>query len=245
MAKRYRRKNAGRSKRSKRSKRTKRGRRRPNLPLTGFPKIKVVKLRYCHEIELINTGPIGPLPTSIVSSYVANGPDKPWVHGITHQPKGYDEWNRVYAQWQVLGSKITVKCTAANSGINWGVTRVAAPQQMTAMDLPEILETRMQKGMGVMYTGNGANPQNTPMNKKQYASFSSKRQFGPGSLNIGRLTGTQNEGLGSGNPEEGTYYDIWQCPTQAVVGSPLRQGNYLVQIDYIMMFTEPRVMVQS
>jgi len=234
------RKYAGRSGSRKRRKTSKRSRyRRSRLPISGFPKTKVVKLRYCHTVTITNPAPIHVTdPTSICTTFIANGPDQPWNPLVTHQPKGYDQWNSIYNHWQVLGSKIKVKCTSANDNTAWGVVRVPDAQQMHGMTYPQIVETRFAG------EGKSRNPGysfNTPANLTQVAKFSSKKQFGKNSTNNEELSGTQGT-----QPSEKTYYDIWQIPTLGAAGGATpKEGAYLVIIDYIMLFTEPRLLAQS
>lgn len=240
------RKRSGGSKRSsrKRSRKSKKSSRRKYLPLTGFPKTKLVKLRYVYEFFLENPGPV-PLTDakSLCTTFVANGADKPWALGYTHQPKGYDEWMKVYNHFQVIGSKIRVKTTGLPQNVMWGVTRVAAGQQMTDMTLNELLEVRFQKKSGTV-TG-ALTSLNTPINRTQTASFSSKKQFGKNSTNNEELTGTQGNGTIDGNPAEKTFFDVWQIPTLPAGAMTSRKGYYVATIDYLCLLTEPKVLAQS
>jgi len=239
------RKRAGRSVAAAwRRKKARRGRRRVPLPITGFTKQKVVKLRYVFEFTLVNTGtgtnPIPSPPTSVAESFSANGPYQPYTNGATHQPKGFDQWMNIYNHYNVLGSKARVKCTFADSNMCWGVTRVPAPGVMAGKNISQVLETRFQKGTGVInvYFNQG---QVVRANKTQSATFSQKKQFGMNSTNNDELTGNIER-----NPEEETYYDIWQCP--GLIGQGATTGKvctYLLTIDYIVLFTEPKLLGQS
>lgn len=209
------------------------------LPLAGFPKQKVVKLRYVQEVELVspNTGVSKSIP------FVANGCYDPFYPIGGHQPKGFDQWMDVYSHYNVLGSKISVKMVGTGEdNFAWGVARTATPNELEARSLEYILEWRGNKSMNsysVVGSENGGYANNpAKINTIRTAKYSQKKQFGKNSTSNSRLTGDNGN-----NPDELSIFEIWQCPINSQLAS--KTGDYVVVIDYIVLFTEPRLLDQS
>lgn len=205
-----------------------------NLPLSGFPKQKMVRLRFCQEFSLASG-----VSVSSTKSFNANGMYDPDVSIGGNQPRGFDEWMSIYNHFNVVGSIIKVKATGgSNDAFVWGVTRVAAPGYMSGRGLYDILETRMQKGMGTI-TGDTTYLNTTPRNKVQVAKYSQKRQHGANATSRSDLIGSN-----TANPTEHTVFDVWICPTLEA-GINVRTGFFLVQIDFIALLTEPKPLPTS
>lgn len=217
-------------------KRARRGgtRRRRHLPLTGFPKLKVVKLRYVQEITL--TSVAGGL--SHARAFSANGLHDP-DHALGgHQPKGFDQWMSLYAHYNVLGSKCRMRAAGTGSdAFCWGVARTAAPGEMDAKTLPFILECRMNKGYAVSGGYQRSNSMNTASVKS--STYSQKKQFGPNSTGRDSLRGQSGA-----NPAEDIMFEPWICPSGGALAAVVT-GKFIITIDYIVLFSEQRVLSQS
>lgn len=226
----------------RKSRRTKRKPRRrvprsykgPSLPLSGFPKQKVVKLRYVQEITLTTPSTTG-LSKSL--PFVANGPYDPYYPIGGHQPKGFDQWMALYSNYNVLGSKCTMRMlNSGNDAFAWGVARTATPNELDGKTLEYILECRMNKGFAV--AGGYQRTNNMPTSTVKTITYSQKKQHGPNSTNASNLIGTAG-----GNPAELTIFECWMAPS---AGNPSSlTANFVVTIDYIIMFTEQKVLNQS
>ena len=204
------------------------------LPLSGFPKQKMVRLRFCQEFSLASG-----VSVSSTKSFNANGMYDPDVSVGGNQPRGFDEWMSVYNHFNVVGSIIKVKATGgSNDAFVWGVTRVAAPGYMSGRALYDILETRMQKGMGTV-TGDTTYLNTTRRNKLQIAKYSQKKEHGKNATSRSDLVGSN-----TANPTEHTCFDVWICPTLEA-GTGTRTGYFLVQIDFIALLTEPKPLPTS
>ena len=212
---------------------------RRTLPLAGFPKQKVVRMRYVQEVELVspNTGVSKSIP------FVANGCYDPFYPIGGHQPKGFDEWMSVYSKYNVLGSKMSVKMVGTGQdNFAWGVARTSAPNELDGRTLEYILEWRGNKSMNsytVVGSENGGYANNpTRMNTTRRVKYSQKKQFGKNSTSNADLTGTN-----ASNPNELAIFEIWQCPINGQLQA--KTGDYVVVIDYIVLFTEPKILDQS
>lgn len=226
-------------------KQTKKSTRKPrrkiprNLPLAGFPKQKMVRLRYVQEQE-ITTSPNG-LSHSV--PFVANGCHDPYYPIGGHQPKGFDQWMAVYSHFNVLGSKISVKMVGTGEdNFAWGVARTAAPNTLNGQTLEYILEWRGNKSSNsyvVVGSENGGYANNpTRMNTVKTARYSQKKQFGKNATSTAELIGSATS-----NPAELSIFEIWQCPINSQMAS--KTADYVVVIDYIVLFTEPKLLPQS
>ncbi len=225
--------------RKRSSKRTYKRRARRNrvpkqLALTGFPKNKIVKLRYVQEITLTTPTTTG-LSTSL--PFVANGCYDPFYPIGGHQPKGFDQWMAVYANYNVLGSKCSMRMLGTgNDAFVWGVARTATPNELDGKTLEFILECRMNKGFAV--AGGYQRNNNMPTSTTRISKYSQKKQHGPNSTNAANLIGTNGA-----NPDELTIFECWMVP--AASNSASLSANFIVTIDYIVMLTEQKILGQS
>lgn len=209
-------------------------RRRKYLPMAGFPNNKLVKMRYVDELR-ISTGAGSSLSKS--APFVANGLFDPYYPLGGHQPKGFDQWMAIYSHYNVIGAKITVKLASSGSNnVAWGVCRTPSPSQMANRSLTYILENRYQKNVRYLSWNNNTNV--TMNNRGLTASYSQKKVFGKNSAQKENLTGSIEA-----NPTEGQYFEIWVAPVQG--DTNIKTLDFVVTIDYIALFTEPKVLIQS
>lgn len=203
------------------------------LPLTGFPKQKVARLRYVQDITL--TTPGAGLSKSI--PFVANGCYDPYYPIGGHQPKGFDQWMSVYANYNVLGSKCNVRMiNSGTDGFCWGVGRTPTPNELDQKSLEYILECRMNKGFAT--AGSYQRNNNMPTSTTRYAKYSQKKQHGSNSTSSTNLIGTNGS-----NPSELTIFELWMCPPSTDTAT--KSASFIVTIDYIVLFTEQRILTQS
>lgn len=204
------------------------------LPLSGFPSQKMVKLRYVDELRITST--IGNSNTQSVP-FVANGLFDPYYPIGGHQPKGFDQWMAVYNHYNVLGAKINVKCVSTQShNCCWGVTLTPDNGTMNNLTLTEALENRYNRGAKYISWDNGTFA--TRNNKPLTCTYSQKKQFGKNSTQKGDLTGDA-----ANNPTEKQFFEVWLGKIQG--DTSVKTLDFIVTIDYIALFTEPRLLPQS
>lgn len=205
-----------------------------SLPLAGFPNTKMVKLRYVDELRVSTT--LGSANSKSLP-YVANGMFDPYFPIGGHQPKGFDQWMAVYSHYNVVGSKISVKLASSTSNnVAWGVCRTPTSGTMNNHSLTYLLENRYQKNVRYISWNNNTNMNLN--NKALTASYSQKKVFGGNSAQKGDLTGSIEA-----NPTERQYFEIWVAPIQGDTG--IKTLDFIITIDYIALFTEPKVLQQS
>lgn len=232
MARKYRRRNGRRPIRRRRRFKKKIA----SLPLTGFPKQKVVRLRYVQELTITTPSSTG-LSKSL--PFVANGIYDPYYPASvsSHQPKGFDEWMQLYCHYNVLGSKCTMRMVGSgNDGFLWGVTRTPQPNDLDGKSLEYILEARMTKGYAI--AGGYQRNNNMPTSTTRRATYSQKGQFGKNSTSMSQLIGTA-----SSNPSELQLFECWMVPAAGAAAAC--SANFIITIDYIVLLTEQRILPMS
>lgn len=218
----------------KSKKNTRRNNPKKSLPLGGFGATKMVKLRYVDELRVSTT-----LGSSLSKSlpYVANGMFDPYYPIGGHQPKFFDQLMAVYSHYNVVGSKISVRLASTQSNnCAWGVCRTPTENQMNNQTLTYLLENRYQKNARYLsWSNNSATALN---NKPLTASYSQKKIFGANSAQKDDLTGNI-----TANPVEKQFFEIWCAPVQG--DTSVKTLDFVITIDYIALFTEPKVLAQS
>lgn len=223
-----------RRKRAYRPKRRKYSRKRRTRLAPILNKKKVVKLRYVEEFELT------PIVDGKFQQYVfrANSIQDPNLTGVGHQPMGHDQYELLYKSYNVLGSKITAKYFPKG-------TLNTAMQYCTILksDDPIVGSTKLD------INNNLENPTDrsaiklifpvTTTNKITTCTqtFSTKRDLAFNPLN--HRTDTK---FGD-NPLSVYYYHV--CVGALDFASGAVPTIIRVQIDYIVLLTDPQVVAQS
>lgn len=206
-------------------------RRVPRLTMGGFPTSKKCLLRYATTVSL-NPG-AGQI---VKQQYAANGCFDPDISGAGHQPRGFDEWMSNYSHYTVIGSKITVKpygpaarSSVSNATMIYGVA-LNRDQSFPWSTWVDLAESRFAgKGTAVAL--------NVSQSRTVTRAFSAKKYFGALMLGKGVYAGSS-----SSNPTEGATFQLWAGSPD---GSDPDAQSFMVQIDYIVVFTEPNYLGQS
>lgn len=199
----------------------------------GFPQKKAVKIRYATQLTL----------NAVASDvayhvYSANGCYDPDITGTGHQPLGFDQHMEQYDHYTVVGSKITVEPLPASGTISY--IRVFCDD---AVDFPvgfSSVDHFLEAPGGTTVTVHGqTNEAVTPWTmKKHVKGFGSKKFFGNKSV----VGDSLYRGSKTSNPTEQAYFHV--C-TGSVGGSDPGAVSFRVNIDYLVVFTEPKLMVAS
>lgn len=205
------------------------------IPL-GFPQSYISKLKYVDRIT-INPG-IGSFAEHI---FRANSCFDPDYTGVGHQPKTFDQFMALYQHYTVIGARIKVKPLRTTGDTNdtvlslWGCTLMARFNDVATMyadnGLSSILESRMIGSRKTRHTGLVYN-----LNKSSDAltcSYSAKKFFKAKAI----IDESQHKGTDSTNPTEDVFFSVWAVPPDG--SSDAAAQTYLVEIEYITVFTEP------
>lgn len=193
----------------------------------GFPKEKVVKMRYVSYAVLTSNG-----ASMGVYKFRANSIFDPDETGAGHQPYTSDQWAQFYNHYQVLGSKIKVSATVQDNLTEPAMMGVYLSDDTT---IPLDWETLRESGRGDQVII----PKYLTSNIKLLTTkFSSKGFFGD-------KHGT-SETMASvlANPTEMAYYNIY---LQSVDQISTITNNVICQItiDYIVKYSEPKDLASS
>lgn len=209
-------------------------RRKRNLPVGGFPDKWMARLRYVETITL-DAG----AGTYAVNAFRSNGLYDPNQTGTGHQPSNFDRLSAIYDRYTVLGSKCTVypvQIAGSNTAVpavlilhvSEDGTSVATAHASGGID--NILEQpRLRNSISYVTAINGA--KEVVLRK----TFSTKKFFGLRDVGAMRPYSADVTGL----PDEGAFFEVAAVsPDDTVNPSSI---TVRVVIDYIALFTEPKI----
>lgn len=200
---------------------------------TGFPKSTAVKLRYVDSIQM-DAG----VGTVASHAFVANScfdPDK--VLG-GHQPLGFDQWSAFYNHYVVVGSRIKATFTSQSSspvtdgfylhGISLqdDTTFTANPLHLMEQPLTRVVKQSVHT--------------NAQRVKSVTRNFSAKKFFNIANVtdNISRIGAKVTD-----NPVEEAYFLVYTGNADKLADS--QAVTVLIEIEFIVIFSEPKELVQS
>lgn len=203
----------------------------PNNAL-GFPTTRLVKMRYVVSANL-------DAPIAGISYYNMRANDlyDPDAQTGGHQPIGFDQWSLFYKRFTVVGSKAIVRYNSTgNSTINAVVgIMVQDSNSAPTSTYSTIIEQGKGKWKYVAPTVNGSNVLN-----HLRLGFSTKKWFNVANIkdNQGRLSCTATS-----SPTDQAFFTVWSA---AVNQSDDQLGvQVLIQIDYLVLCSEPLQLTQS
>lgn len=187
-----------------------------------------VQLRYFE-----NSLTIDPTAGGLAAEYVfsANGMFDPNITGVGHQPLSFDQYMAMYDHYTVIASKITV--FARNGDESYGqMVGVRYSDSQTLESDPRVIIENGRCVYRLMDEGDESDACSVSMG-----------------LNIGKVLGRKNvldeddlRGSSGGNPAEQAYWHVFGFPDSNVDSGAIR---FSVQIDYIAVFTEPKLLALS
>lgn len=196
----------------------------------------MVRLRYVEQIAL-DPGVNG------ITSYTfrANDMYDPNYTGTGHQPLGFDQWvGTIYDHFTVVGSKIKVTPTMQGfdaTGTNSCVYGVILDDNSTFAYTNPAAVLESKQGKGAVLLGNtGTGTGNKPRPAKR--NFSAKKFFGTREI-VGK---DLYRGGATFSPTEDAFFTVW---SGSVGGNNPDLLNFLVEIEYIAVLTEPKYLAQS
>lgn len=206
------------------------------LPTLGMPSKKLVRLRYCDEITL---NPAMNAFDSILFS--ANGMYDPYIPAGGHQPLYFDQYMANYDHYTVIGSKIKVTPIPSDSQYSTsalpGAFGVFLDDDVafSYTSLAQIVESNQNKGDWRMYS-NSLTGANTKGKNPSITKYFSAKKF------IQNPLADSNKGTIASNPTDGVFYQVWACSVGA--NDPV-SAQFMVEIEYIALLTEPKFIAQS
>lgn len=219
---------------------TRRKRRAPTKRKKAGPKVTaILKNKTVAALRYVENITIDPGAASITNHVMrANSVFDPDQSGVGHQPLMYDEYSLLYEQYRVLSAKIKVTPIPDTVGnhipCTYGVFR-DPDTTLSYVSGNAIIEDKRNKG-GWGFTG--FNSFVGKLNSiSRSTTFNAKRDMSPAaagnSIPIASNPSTQ---------EFDYYFQIWAA---SINGNDPGHVNFLVQIDYVVEFSDPKHLVQS
>jgi len=220
--------------RNKRRPRRRRRRPRPdqliNYGISPVPNSYRTKVRYCTSVV------IDPSISSIGSHvFSANGLYDPDITGTGHQPLGFDNLMALYDHYTVLGSKLTATFIAPTTSVTTSASNVGVllDDNSTAYTTLESIREQGRVHYRTMTVSGSSNP-------SKITKFYSAKKF-HGLINV--QDNEDYKGDSAANPAEQAYFQVFVEPVNN--SYDISAVNVQIQIDYIVVFSEPKQLAQS
>lgn len=199
-----------------------------------MPRTKPIKLKYVQAFTLT------PDSSSVqYKEFRANSLFDPDYSVGGHQPYGFDQLATFYQHYVVIGSKITVtpsKDADLTYGGAFGVTLSSTSGLLTGYTATELMERPETKGYALMVQSASGMSSGPLLRARGF--FSAKKYFG-----IATVVGhTQHQASVGANPTEDALFSVWYGSTQS---STPTACNFVVEIEYIAIFTEKKELEPS
>lgn len=199
---------------------------------TGFPKTTAVKLRYVDNIELNPTAGV------IAShSFRANGIYDPDLTGVGHQPLAFDQWSAFYNHYTVVGAKIKATFSSKTSSpATNGFAINGINLQDDGVFTSDVFHM-MEQGLTRVHKQSVHT--NAQRIKSVTKGFSAKKFF-----NVTNVLDVSRVGAHvTTTPTDQAIFVVFSGNADSVVDpEPM---TVLVEIEYIVIFSEPKELVQS
>jgi len=156
-----------------------------------------------------------------------------------HQPYGFDTWMSVYDHYTVIGSLIRVRnVVAGSSNVNpaYMIIHLSDSNAQPYTSIDHLLEAPDSPKLTVVGNVSGGQYNRPGYGNVISKSYSMKKFFKK------RVGTTDMAGNAAANPTEGVYFNIY-CAS--IAGTDPAGQDLLVTIDFIAIFTEPKVLSQS
>lgn len=203
--------------------------------MIGFPKQRVVKMRWMENFTLDSPG------ASVTRTYSANDINNPFGLPV-HRPLGYDQWAQFYQEWVVVGSRINCKSTYASTTagtvpINWGIL-LTNDGTTTYANLSALVEQGKTKYRIMQPVNNGNMTSITQ-------GFSAKKFFNITNIkdNYRNLGSFFNPGQSATGPALSASYVVWAAAADN--GTNVQPINVTVTIEYLVLVGSQKTISQS
>lgn len=177
----------------------------------------------------------GGVPAAHVFS--ANGMYDPSQTTTGHQPRGFDTFMTLYDHYTVIGSKIDVYfCQEPGTAYYNNTVGISLRDSASvSSDVNDYLENRHVVS-GILASASSAETSQPPSHLS--LTYSTKKFLG-----ISHPMSEVNvRGSAAANPGEEAFFHVFASPLQSIDGSALRCQ---ARIEYLCVFTEPKVLTQS
>lgn len=216
----YKRKKTYRKKKRRSVRRIPRG-----IPFLNIPKVS--KLKYTESVKLISvSGSLGSNIFRLQSIYDPN------LSGVGHQPYGHDTMMTMFNHYTVMGAKVSISFTPVDTGTPSAVGVLVSPTNSIPYTTYDAIKEARQ-GVQKQLRGGASGTLGMSIN------YSTKKFFNVSNIkdNVSRLGAS----FGS-DPVENSYLFVYQQPLDFTSSVNVYAT---VSIDYVVMFSEPKLLPTS
>jgi hypothetical protein len=183
----------------------------------GFPNSIITKMKYGELISMSTTA-VAPLKSYL---YRANSAYDPDYTAVGHQPLYYDQYQAIYDQYVVLGSKITVQfMTAGAQNVIVGINLDDDSTTLT------VLSTLLEQNNSVQTVLAGTCSDNCTLSM----TYAPMMAFGVDA----KSDGASQVSVGA-NPTEEAYWLLWATCQDTTSAQTI---HALIEIEYTVKFSE-------
>lgn len=196
---------------------------------SGVGKQNIVSMRYSDAFQLTSTG-------GIINEYIfrANSIHDPNFTGVGHQPMGHDQMATLYTKYIVLGSKITVQVHGINTGTEGIMTGLFLSKNSNPTSTYTVYTEFSEAKRGTTKYVVSDPSVNTMTNTYSAKKFHQITDIKDNKARLGNNFGA--------NPLDGAFYAFW-CQSADI--STTTQVRVIVNIDYIVLCSEPKLLFES
>lgn len=170
--------------------------------------------------------------------YSANGLFDPNITGVGHQPLGFDQMMAMYEHYTVTSSKISVHViNSSSAGVYGAFALYLSPDTTQITTVSQLIENGQiawKRLMPINVYGSMGSLSLDCNIPAYFARNSNKRQL---------VEDTHLSGDIAANPAEQVYFGILSF--EATGASNTVSNNFIVEIEYEVIFWEPRKLAQS
>lgn len=198
-------------------------------PLIGFPKDKIIEMRYCSFKTLTATSGV-----RAEQAVRANDIYDPDATGGGHQALGHDQWAQFYKSYIVLSSRIAVTVMQSSGQTVPQVTGVYHSSDFTGAATS--YDGLIEQGKSHYCVTNPSTAITAPVIRNSYdaATFYNVKDVKDNADRIGAVMGA--------SPTTLNYFIIW---TQGSDQSTTAEVKVLYAITYKVILTDPQELTQS
>ena len=211
--------------------RRRRRRRSPRISRALFGKSKLVRFKYAYPGQLGVASTAGPYHTHVFRANSLFDPLHFAGTNVTgYQPRGFDQITPLFERYAVLGSRCSITFmprSGSHSGVVFYLKTTLDPSYSTLLNVTDALESRM---VSTCRYSEGQGSRGLTISR----NFSAKKFFDVQSVR----DNNQLSALCTQDPAEPAYFKFSAAATHASM-SNLEACDYILQISYIALFTNP------
>lgn len=195
---------------------------------TPLPKSFKFQTKYVDSSMFLDTGSGGVPVTKVYNLMSLYDPD---YSGSGHKVLGFDQLMGMYDHYCVIGARVRVTATNTSTATPQTVILHIKDRAAVSTDIDQIIENGLCRWANLGTLDSGTSTKDLSIN------FSPNKYFTKRVLNEENYQGSLNS-----DPDETAYLHVTIHPLNAADEAPVR---FTVEIEYIAILTEPKMLIGS